>query len=219
VDQSIRMLLFAVIPLTGLMFALATPSLALLYQYGKATNDQITTMTPVFIVFLAGLVAHVLIALLAPIFYAGKDTRTPVTAALVAVAVDVGAAMILFPSFHLEGLALAIGLGAWAEVAILMALMERRIGFDLRPTAKHSVAFVGGAVVCSAAALLAFKFVEQATGGSTGLVARFVDLAAGGVVGVAVYLAWSWALRLPELSDGRELARTLFRRSARSPQA
>jgi putative peptidoglycan lipid II flippase len=170
-------------------------------------------MTPVFLVFLVGLVAHVLIALLAPIFYAGKDTRTPVIAALVAVAVDVGAAMVLFPPFHLEGLALAIGLGAWAEVAILMTLMERRIGFDLRPTARHSIAFVGGAVVCSAAALLAFKFIEQLTGASGSLPIRFIDLAASGAVGLAVYVAWAWALHLPELDDSRELARTLFRRT------
>jgi putative peptidoglycan lipid II flippase len=212
VDQSIRMLLFAVIPITGLMFALATPSLGLLYQYGKATDDQIAALTPVFLVFLVGLVAHVLIALLAPIFYAGKDTRTPVTAALVAVAVDVGAAIVLFPALHLEGLALAIGLGAWAEVAILFALMERRIGFDLAPIGRRAVAFCGGAVVASAAALVAYKLVEQATGGSPSLIFRLLDVGIGGLAGVAVYAAWSFALRLPELKDAVELARTLLRR-------
>jgi putative peptidoglycan lipid II flippase len=216
VDQSVRLLLFAVIPLTGLMFALATPSIAFLYQHGKFTATDTATMTPVFLVFLVGLVAHVLIALLAPIFYAGKDTRTPVTAALVAVAVDVGAAIVLFPAFHLEGIALAIGLGAWAEVAILVALMERRIGFDLRPAARHSVLFAAGGVVCAAAALLAYKFLEQATGGSEALPLRFVDLAAGSAAGVGVYVAWSWALHLPELSDARELLATLFRRTRKA---
>ena len=143
-DQSLRLLLFVTIPLTGLMLALATPTIALLYGYGKLAAADQSAMVPVFIVFLAGLVAHVMIALLAPIFYAGKDTRTPVTAALVAVGVDIGAAVVLFPLFHLQGLALAIGLGAWVEVVMLVALMERRIGFDLRPMARHAVAFVGG---------------------------------------------------------------------------
>jgi len=212
VDQSVRLLLFAVIAITGMMFALATPTIAFLYQHGSFTGADTKTMTPVFIVFLVGLVAHVLIALLAPIFYAGKDTRTPVTAALVAVAVDVGAAFVLFPPFRLEGLALAIGLGAWAEVAVLVVLMERRIGFDLRPLARRSFLFAGGAVVCSAATLIGYQAVERFTGGDASFLMRGVELAAGVAIGSAVYLGWAWALRLPELWDGVELMRTLFRR-------
>ncbi len=209
VDQSLRLLLFAVVPLTCLMFALATPTLALLYQYGGFTQADRDTMAPVFVVFLFGLVAHVLIALLAPVFYAGKDTRTPVTAALLAVAVDVVAAAVLFPFLHLEGLALAIGLGAWVEVLVLMALMERRIGFDLRPMARHSIAFAGGGLVAAAAAYLADRFIEQYTGGPVSFLARVAELAPAGLVGLAVYVAWARALRLPELDAALELVRTL----------
>jgi len=90
-------------------------------------------------------VAHVLISLLAPIFYAGKDTRTPVTAALLAVGVDVVAATLLFPTFQLNGLAVAIGLGAWAEVSMLFYFMRHRIGFDLRPLGLTVVFAVPGA--------------------------------------------------------------------------
>jgi putative peptidoglycan lipid II flippase len=212
VDQSLRLLLFAVVPLTCLMFALATPTLAFLYQYGAFTQANRDSMTPVYVVFLFGLVAHVLIALLAPIFYAGKDTRTPVTAALLAVAVDVVAAAVLFPFMHLEGLALAIGLGAWVEVLVLMALMERRIGFDLRPLARRSIAFVGGGVVAAAAAYLADRLIEQYTGGPISFLARVAELVPAGFVGLAVYVAWARACRLPELDAALELARTLVGR-------
>jgi putative peptidoglycan lipid II flippase len=217
VDQSLRLLLFAVVPLTCLMFALARPTLGLLYQYGGFTQADRDSMTPVYMVFLFGLVAHVLIALLAPIFYAGKDTRTPVTAALLAVAVDVVAAAVLFPFMHLEGLALAIGLGAWVEVLVLMALMERRIGFDLRPLARRSVAFVGGGVVAAAAAYLADRFIEQYTGGPVSFFARVAELVPAGLVGLAVYVAWARACRLPELDASIELARTLAGRGRGTP--
>ncbi len=209
VDQSLRLLLFVTIPLTGLMFALASPSIALLYGYGKIGPAGQTAMVPVYVVFLAGLVAHVMIALLAPIFYAGKDTRTPVAAALVAVAVDIGAALVLFPLFHLQGLALAIGLGAWTEVVMLVTLMERRIGFDLRPMARHSIAFACGGLVAAAAAYLADRFIEQYTGGPVSFLARVAELAPAGLVGLAVYVAWARALRLPELDAALELVRTL----------
>jgi putative peptidoglycan lipid II flippase len=211
-DQSLRLLLFVTIPLTGLMLALATPTIALLYGYGKLTAHDQAAMVPVFIVFLAGLVAHVMISLLAPIFYAGKDTRTPVTAALLAVAVDIGGAVVLFPFFHLQGLALAIGLGAWVEVVMLVALMERRIGFDLRPMARHAVAFVGGGLVAGAAAYLADRFIEQYTGGPTSFFARIAELVPSSLVGLAVYVAWARAWRLPELDSALALVRTLLGR-------
>jgi putative peptidoglycan lipid II flippase len=211
-DQSLRLLLFVTIPLTGLMLALATPTIALLYGYGKLAAADQSAMVPVFIVFLAGLVAHVMISLLAPIFYAGKDTRTPVTAALVAVGVDIAGAAVLFPFFHLQGLALAIGLGAWVEVVMLVALMERRIGFDLRPMARHAVAFVGGGLVAGAAAYLADRFIEQYTGGPTSFFARIAELVPSGLVGLAVYVAWARAWRLPELNAALELVRTLLGR-------
>ena len=209
VDQSVRLLLFTVVPLTLLALALARPGLALLYRYGAMTADKTDAMVPVFQVFLIGLVAHVLIALLAPIFYAGKDTRTPVLAALLAVAVDVAAAVVLFPMLELNGLALAIGLGAWAEVAILMVFMERRIGFDLRPLLRRAVLFAGGGAVAAAAAYLVSRLIEQLTGGPGSLAGRIVELVPSGLVGIGVYLGWARVLRLPELQESLTLLRTL----------
>lgn len=218
VDQSLRLLLFVVVPMTGFMLVLARPTIAVLYQHGSFSAADTASTTPVYAVFLLGLVAHVLIALLAPIFYAGKDTRTPVTAALLAVFVDVAAAIVLFPFMHLLGLALAIGLGAWAEVALLVVLMERRIGFDLRPIARHAVAFGAAACVASAAAYLAARVIDPSLASSS-LVTQVVEVVAGGLVGLAVYAAWARVFRLPEFDDALNLARTLIGRTKRDAQA
>ncbi|MGD0247829.1 MAG: lipid II flippase MurJ, partial [Candidatus Limnocylindrales bacterium] len=212
VDQSLRLLLFAAILVTGLMVALAAPTIALLYQYGKLDASASAAMVPVYLVFLAGLIAHVMIALLAPIFYAGKDTRTPVSAALVAVAVDIGAAIVLFPVLHLQGLALAIGLGAWVEVLMLVTRLEQHIGFDLRPLARHSVSFAGGACVAAAASYLAARFVEEHSAGTASLVGRLAELLPAGLIGLAVYVVWARFFRLPELQAATGLVRTLLDR-------
>ena len=184
------------------------------------TVDDVQAMIPIYVVFLAGLVAHSMISLLAPIFYAGKDTRTPVTAALVAVAVDVGAAVVLFPFFHLLGLAFAIGLGAWAEVIVLVVLMEKRIGFDLRPLVRHSAAFAGGACVV----LVGFAFKVSAVpfhswapdtyeGAPTPITAFLATASkAAGFVALAVYALWSFLFRLPELRMCLDMARSILRR-------
>jgi putative peptidoglycan lipid II flippase len=217
VDQSLRLLLFVVVPITGLMVALAAPTIALLYRYGKLDANGAAAIVPVYLVFLVGLVAHVMIALLAPIFYAGKDTRTPVSAALVAVAVDIGAAIVLFPFMHLQGLALAIGLGAWVEVLMLLTRLEQKIGFDLRPLTRHSVSFVGGAIVASAAAFLTAKFMELHSAGTASLLGRLEMLAPAGLVGLAIYATWARLFRLPELDAALQLARTVIGRGNTAP--
>ena len=217
VDQSLRLLLFVVVPITGLMIALATPTIALLYQYGRLDANGAAAIVPVYLVFLVGLVAHVMIALLAPIFYAGKDTRTPVSAALVAVAVDIGAAIVLFPFMQLQGLALAIGLGAWVEVLMLVTRLEKKIGFDLRPLTRHSISFVGGALVASAAAFLTARFVEMHSSGTASFIGRVAELAPAGLVGLAIYAAWSRLFRLPELGAALQLVRTVIGRDNSTP--
>jgi putative peptidoglycan lipid II flippase len=214
VDQALRLLVYVVVPLTGLMLVLAGPGIALLYQHGRFTAADTATMTPVFAVFLVGLVAHVLIALLAPVFYAGKDTRTPVTAALLAVGVDVAAAVALFPSLHLAGLALAISLGAWFEVSLLLIMVERRVGFDLRPLARSAVASLPGAVLAAAATLIADRAIVSLTHGSAGIPGLLAELALAALAGGLTYLAWSLLLRLPELRAARDLARVVLRRRA-----
>jgi putative peptidoglycan lipid II flippase len=216
VDQSLRLLLFVVLPLTGVMFVLAGPGLTLLWGHGSYTPSDVAYTTSVFVVFLFGLVAHVLIALLAPIFYAGKDTRTPVTAALLAVAVDIGAAAVLFPIFHLQGLALAIGLGAWAEVIMLLVLIERRVGFDLAPIERGVAAFLPGVAVASIAALAVDRLFAALTHNSASIPALSADLALAGLAGLGAYVAWARALHLVELDEAIELARTLTRRRART---
>ena len=214
VDQSLRLLLYVVIPLTGVMLVLATPTLALLFQHGDFGASGTARVVPVFVVFLAGLVAHVLISLLAPIFYAGKDTRTPVGAALLAVAVDVVAAALLYPPFGLEGLALAIGLGAWAEVSALFYFLRHRMAFDLRPLARTVAYAVPGASISSAAALGVDRAITNAVGGPMAAPLLAVDLGAAGLAGVAVYLIWSRIVRMPELASSIQLARTILRRGS-----
>ncbi len=212
VDQSLRQLVYVVVPLTGLMAVLARPTLVLLFQYGKVDVSGTDATVPVLLAFLLGLVAHVLITLLAPIFYSGKDTRTPVSAALVAVAVDVAAAALLFPWLHLVGLALAIGLGAWAEVSLLVLFLRRRGWLRVGPLARTTALVVPGAAVAAAAALAVDWVVGSLSSGSLALPVVVADLALAGLAGAAAYLAWSRLLRLEELAMSLHLVRLVLRR-------
>ena len=169
---------------------------------------------PVFVVFLLGLVAHVLISLLAPIFYAGKDTRTPVAAALLAVAVDVVAAAVLFPLFGLDGPGAGHrprGVGGGFDAVLLHAAPAGLRSATARPDrgVRHSGSVAHG----RRRALAADRFVSSLTHGSTSFPALVLELAVAGLAGAGVYLAWSRLLRLPELAIATDLVKTLLRRS------
>jgi putative peptidoglycan lipid II flippase len=150
-------------------------------------------------VFLVGLTAHSLIAVLARAFYALQDTRTPVAAALLAVVVNVIAANILVGPFGLNGLAGAIAISAWIETVALFVLLQRR----MPELALGTVWAVMGRtlVVCVVGAAAAFG-VEQALIGAWGqdpgfgrvLIRIVLAVSAGGLV----ILVGSIALRIEE---------------------
>jgi putative peptidoglycan lipid II flippase len=212
VERSLRLLLFVVIPLTGLMLAVAAPSIAVLYQRGAFTAADTQAMAPVFALFLLGLVAHVLITFLAPAFYARKDTRTPVAAALAAVAIDVGAAAALFPDYGLQGLAVAIGLGAWAEVGILLFFLRWRVGFRLARVLRTAALCTPGGVLAGLAALGVDRALDRLWGPGA-LPLLLADLTLASLAAAAVYLVWGRLLRLQEPGMVLDLARTVLRRS------
>ena len=73
--------------------------------------------------FLLGLTAHSLIAVVARAFYALQDTATPVAAALLAVVVNIVVANALVGPYGLAGLAAAIAVAAWLETLMLVVLL------------------------------------------------------------------------------------------------
>lgn len=212
--RSVRLVFFLILPLTGLALVLARPALAVLFQHGQLTGTDVAETVVVFDVFLVGLAAHVLIAILAPAFYAGKDTRTPVSAALVAVVLDIAAAAVLVGPFGLSGLALAIGLGAWAEAAMLLVLLERRVSaLSLRPVGAAVARFVPGALAATLAAYVVAHGVEAVLGARGSTVASLVELALAGGAGGAVYVGWSALTKAEELQMTLAMARSMLGRA------
>ncbi len=115
VSRALRLLLFVMLPLTGISLVLRTDIVTLLFGHGfDRATIELTAAT--FGAFLLGLPAHALIAVLARTFYAQQDTRTPVAAAILAVVINTTLAVVLIDPLGLAGLALAIAIAAWVEL-------------------------------------------------------------------------------------------------------
>ncbi|HZE53062.1 MAG TPA: murein biosynthesis integral membrane protein MurJ [Bradyrhizobium sp.] len=111
--------------------------------------------------YAVGLVPFVLIRSAVATFYARKDTATPVKAALIGVAANVGLKIALVGSLAQVGLALATAAGAWINLLLVVAFAVRAGYLELDSALTKSLAkFVVCGAVLAAALWFAAKFAS-----------------------------------------------------------
>ncbi len=216
VARSLRLILFVMLPLGGVMAVLRVPLVGLLVGYGRFDPLAVDRAAETLLFFLVALVPEAMIAVLARAFYAGKDTLTPVLAALASVVVDVVLALLLVDRLGLGGLALAIGLGSCLEAGLLLVLLRRRVGeFDLAAVGRGGLLFAGGAALAAGAAWLASGAVRTIAPGP-GLERVVLQLGVASALAGLTYGLYALALRVPELEYLADLLgrRRFLRRSS-----
>ena len=133
VAGAVRVLIFVAAPLMAVMIVLREPVTAVFYQYGVFSQEDAARTASALAWFAVGLIGHIVVHVLARAFYAMQDTRTPVTWAIVAVAVNVPLMVLLVGPMGVEGLALALSISALIEVTgLLWSLRTRLEGIEGR---------------------------------------------------------------------------------------
>ncbi len=171
--------------------------LAGLFVRGKFTAADAYAAGDVLSAYGGGLLALVLIASVRASFQAYGDTKTPMMAALGALAVNVALKVALFRPLGAVGLATATSVGLWVNFGVL-------VGLALSRDAMRFDALFGRVLLASGAASLALALVVVAgrapaltLGAHFGDQANLVALIALGAVGALVYAAALFsALRL-----------------------
>jgi putative peptidoglycan lipid II flippase len=197
--RGLGMLAWVMIAIAALGFVVAEDVTRLLFGYGSIGEDALERTAATLAVFMVGLTAHSLIAVVARAFYAHQDTATPVVAALVAVAANIVLGIALVGPFGLTGLAAAIAASAWLELTTLVVLLRRRLpGLGLGHVgvvmAKSALVSALGA----AAALAVTQLLLASWGESPGVLAMVLRAGLAVAAGGAVILAGSLALRIEE---------------------
>ncbi len=211
--RSLRLMLFAMLPIAVAAAVAARPAVTVLFGYGKVDAAGIDLTARALVAFLVALPSETAIVLLARAFYAGRDTRTPVVAALAAVVVSVAISIALAPSLGVVGLALGIAIASWLEALILFGLLGRR-----EPTLDVPGIARGGAIAaaCAAATGVAVWLVLEAgrlvLGPTPGKIGIAGELAVAGIATAAVYLGLARLLRIPEVPMIMRLISSALRR-------
>lgn len=125
-DWALRMAILIGLPAALGLFILATPILATLIQRGAFSVHDTLMSARSLRAFALGLLAFMLIKVLASAFYSRQEIKTPVKIAAVALVINVLLNFLLIKPLAHAGLALATSLAAWVNVIFLWAVLIKQ---------------------------------------------------------------------------------------------
>jgi putative peptidoglycan lipid II flippase len=119
-DWAIRMILLIGLPAALALAVLAEPLIATLFHYGEMTDRDVQMAAMSLRAYAFGLLAFMLIKVLAPGYFARQNTRTPVKIAVKAMAANMVLNLILIWPLDHVGLALATSISAFMNAGWLL---------------------------------------------------------------------------------------------------
>jgi len=143
----LRIVAFVTIPAMAGLVALRHQVIHVLFERG-AFDAAATSMTAGALRFYAmGLFAFGAVKVLAPAYYARKDTRTPVMTAAITLTVHIMLCSFLASRMGLNGIALADSTSATLDMTMLISVLRWRLGLRLRSFLVPALIFASAAAV------------------------------------------------------------------------
>lgn len=203
---ALRQVGFITLPATVGLVMMRTQIVSVLFERGEFGRESTAATASALLAYCVGLIAFAGVRVVAPAFYALRNTRTPVAVAAVAMVVNLAGCLLLIPLLGHAGIALASSLSAYVNVALLLLLLRRRVGrLGGRALAACALRLSIASIIMGGAVHQARTLWFPPIG--AGFAARAAALAAiiGG--GLVVYVVAAAALRAPELGELLQMRR------------
>lgn len=210
IRNTLKAMIFLLIPMTVGVMALAEPVVTLIYKRGEFDLLATTLTSQALFFFALGMVGYGVQNILSRAFYANQDGKTPFYSGLVSIFINALLCWLLLEPMGIGGLALAAAVSSIAAAAVLLVpavkqypdILNRGL---LGQVAKMFLAAVGMLVLvlgCKAAA-------GAVLGGFIGLLVQ-ICLCAG--VGVVSYMVFAKLLKIEESDFVFDIAKKLLGR-------
>src|SRR5438876_10764261 len=221
VQQAIRWILFLTLPTAILMIVLRRPIVNLLFQYGAFGAAAREATQAAFLFYSLGLAGHALVQILARVYFASRDTTTPLALTLISIGANVVLSVTLSQPLGINGLALANSIATLLEAALLFILLASRARLRLVGLGISTLKQVCASLLMGVAMFgfiyvtnLPFDLVKDPP--KLTLLLQTI-LAAG--VGGSVYLGAAYLLRIGELHEILAVVRARMPRGSGPPAA
>lgn len=200
--QTLRIMMALAIPAMVGLIVLGRPLIEVMFERGEFGPDSTALVYQSLQFWALALLAHSALEVVNRVFYAQKDTVTPLLSSIVSMVINIGLALALYQTLNAGGLALSNGVAVTVEVLIMLVIAHRRMagveaGSMLNTLGKTLLA----AGVMGAAVLFFITLFPT--------LPPLLIAGVGGLLGVVVYMAMGLILKLDEF----RLVPRLVRRS------
>ena len=127
------------LPVTAFIIGTGRDVIRILFMRGKFDLTSLNQTYEALVFYSIGLLFFALNRILIPIFYANKDTKTPVKISAVIVVINITLNLILMKFMGLAGLAFATSISAFIHFVILIKTMNRKLPKIQLPEIQNSV--------------------------------------------------------------------------------
>jgi putative peptidoglycan lipid II flippase len=208
---SVRLLLWIMIWVTAVGIVVRRQVVNMLFVGLDEHAQSLTADTLSFL--LLGLCAYSLVIVFARAFYSGHDTRTPVITAFFDMTTSILISLVTVGTMGLSGIALGLSCGAFAEATALGVLLWRRTpGTGLETVIKPFFVFAIGALLSAFVAAVVVRVTDPYIGPEPGRFLLLLQVTVASVAAALVYVVYTRLLRIPELQQTIDIARSFIRR-------
>lgn len=197
-EQGMRISLFVGVPSAVGLCLIAEPLIQAFFERGQFRAGDAARAAPSLVFYGVAVWAFFLQHILVRTFYAMKDSRTPVRVAVTMVAVNLTLSLLLVFFLAEAGVALATAICAALQVLWLSSKLRAHL-----PSPRDRWGFVVGRIALASLLLVvAVRLPGWAVGSARwGLLHPGIQVATSVALGVGVYMAAAWALRMDELRE------------------
>jgi putative peptidoglycan lipid II flippase len=218
-QQAMKLLFIATLPVSVWLVLMNRPLIALLYQRANFSPEDTALVATLLLFMIPYLVLNRILSLLELPFFAAQNTRTPFLGSAAYAAVHIGVSLLLVGRIGIYALPVGRAAAGIVGPLLLAVLLRKRIGKLGLATVRHAFARVLGASLIMGV----FIFLAQRAAGAVpvqGLAARLVALGvptAAGMIAMGIALialrvvtlpnpdssgasAWGWRAQLATLA-------------------
>lgn len=198
-SATIRQILFLIIPFSIILLLLRAQIVRIILGTGAFDWTATINTADALAFFSFGLFAQSLVPLFSRAFFSLSDTKTPLFIALISETIAIGAALLLMKPFGVAGLAAAASIGAIISVFLLVVFLRRKIHSIEGDKIITSLIKISLAAMFMAIVVQILKYPLADYFSLTRFWGVFAQGVIAGSVGMLVYGAVCWFLRVPEM--------------------
>jgi putative peptidoglycan lipid II flippase len=176
--------------------------ITVIFEGGNFTSASTDLVTAALTWFAIGLVGYGLTEIITRVFYATRDTRTPVITGILTIILNIILAALLIDSLGIEGLAIALSATTAAEAVIMLLFLRYRSG------QVFSSGFFGWlARVILATAMMGVvigftdDWLDMVLQADVSVLVQVAYFGLSMAVYVTTFVLTAWFLRIPELQQ------------------